>query len=405
MKKIIVISILFLITACTKFEEYQYYNQYFIDYDDLTLQNINTDLKVINIVVDQEEFDRMYKNYNDDIEIEAYFEMYLNKECIIENEEIELQIKGSSSAVFELKSLGVKFEKAYKNKENSYNLLNPPDILPFHSLDKIKSIRLRNSGNDFEFTMLKDITYTQLALNARMNFELMYAEQIVVFVNNKFYGLLNMRTETNKHGLSKLYNVGKKAITLGGMDVGKVEFKDGNEAKFNNFIEAIKNKDDEFLMKEVDVSNFIDYMIFESFIANSDWPRTNVKFFAIDDGPFRFVLFDLDLVCYDNLDASPMDYIDDYVDNPISDLFSVLYSREDFKNMFDTRYQDLLNSGVFSEANFNNILDSYKNNIKDIMPIQVNKYQQPETMLHWHLNIDFLKLNYKERLEYFNLSS
>jgi hypothetical protein len=53
-----------------------------------------------------------------------------------------------------------------------------------------------------------------LAINAGLNLDLTYAEQTVVFVNNKFLGIMNLRTEANTNGMSRLYGVSKSDITL-----------------------------------------------------------------------------------------------------------------------------------------------------------------------------------------------
>ena len=156
------------LNACTKFDEE--INFSFDDYKTLTPSNIDTDLKIVNIVVNQDEYDNMYENYTEEIEIIAKFNLYRNKEVLVENKLIELEIKGTHAARYSLKTLGVKFEDVY---DNSNHDLIDPDILPFHSVEKIKAIRLRNSGNDFDVTMVKDISYSKLALSAELNVDLM----------------------------------------------------------------------------------------------------------------------------------------------------------------------------------------------------------------------------------------
>lgn len=397
--RIILIALLALVYSCTTYtDELKITHQ---DFNKVTIETIKTDLKVINIVVDQSEFDNMYKKYKEDIEIEAFFNLYKNNELIIDSEEIELQIKGSFSAKFPLKSLGIKFESKYKNEDNDYNLLNP-ELYSYHSVEKIKSIRLRNSGNDFEQTMIKDMSYTKLAFEAGLDLDLMYAEQSIVFVNNKFLGIMNIRTEKNKHGISKLYDVSKNDVTI-----AKIEFsnklikKDGDFDKIDNFIEAIEQKNYNYLINEIVPTNFIDYFIFETYISNGDWPYNNVMFFAIEDGPFRFFLFDLDGANKSHLDESPLDIIhNDSFDSVMTDLFDVLYANDAFKAQYNARWNELMNSGLLSSGRFNNIVSSYKSNIENEMHMQVDKYETPVTLSNWYINIEELKANFKAREEF-----
>jgi hypothetical protein len=368
------------------------------DYKILTIENIDTNLKVANLILDQSEFDEMYTNYTEDIEIEGLLNLYKNGITLIENEVIEVEIKGAFSAGLELKSLGIKFDDTYNNEDGK---LIDREMLPFHSLEKIKAFRFRNSGNDFENTLLKDMSYTKLAINAGLNLDLTYAEQTVVFINNKFLGIMNLRTEANTNGMSRLYEVSKSEITLakiGGR--GIVEKKDGDFDRIDDFIAAIDNDDYSYLSNEIDMDNFIDYMIFESYIGNRDWPYNNVRFFAINDGPFRFVLFDLDLVATQEIDSSPMSFINNPIGNPITDLFNIMYTNEDFRQTYDARFQYLMNSTLLSSVRFNEVVTEYKNNIEHIMPTHINKYSTPETFTEWYLNIDHLKNNFEARENY-----
>lgn len=382
--------------GCTNYEDNIKFDVQ--DYNTLTIENIDTNLKVANLILDQSEFEEMYANFTEDIEIEGVLNLYKNGVTLIENEVIEVEVKGTFSAELELKSLGIKFDDTYNNEDRK---LIDPELLPFHSLDKVKAFRFRNSGSDFENTMLKDMSYTKLAINAGLNLDLTYAEQTVVFVNNKFLGIMNLRTEANTNGMSRLYGVSKSDITLAKIiEGGIVEKKDGDFDRIDDFITAINNEDYNYLNNEIDVDNFIDYMIFESYIGNRDWPKNNVRFFAVNDGPFRFVLFDLDLVATQDIDSSPMSFINNPIGNPITDLFNIMYANEDFRQTYDVRFQNLINSTLLSSARFNEIVIEYKSNIEHVIPVQINKYNTPETFTEWYLNIDHLKNNFEARENY-----
>ena len=391
-----ILSLIIVVASCTTYEENIKITVQ--NYKTLTPENIDTDLKVANLMVDSDEFLNMYQNYSEDIEIEGTLNMYKNGEPLLENEIVEIEIKGTFSASLELKSLGVKFDDTYDNSE--HKLINPK-IMPFHSVEKIKAFRFRNSGSDFEDTMLKDIAYTKLAINAGLNLDLSYAEQVVVFVNNEFLGFMNMRTEANTNGVSRLYDVKKNRITLAKIiEGGIVEKKDGDFDRIDRFLEAIDSKNYDDVISEIDKDNFIDYMIYESYIGNRDWPKNNVRFFAIDDGLFRFILFDLDLVSTQNIDASPFAFINNSIDNPITNMFNLLYANDSFKKSYDERFNFLINSNLLSVDKFDAIVTTYKNNIEHVMPTQIEKYSFPKTFTDWYFNLEKLKSNFKKREDY-----
>jgi len=151
-------------------------------------------------------------------------------------------------------------------------------------------------------------------------------------------------------------------------------------------------------------------MIFESYISNVDWLHNNVRFYAIDDKPFRFVIYDLDWVNKIKLKNHPLDFIKkpsvlsstEIIENPITNLFNILYEDLEFKQQFNSRYQSILDSGAFDSEKFNTIVDNNYNAIKQYMPTHLDKYSDIGSMIEWYRNIELLKENYKEREESIN---
>jgi len=393
MKPIIFSLIILYFFSCTSFSE-----EIKLDipnYTSLTSENIKTNLKIANIIVDQNEFDKMYDDYNKEIEIEGLLNIYKNGVNLIQNQVVEIQIKGGISRESPLKSIGVKFNEPYNNTRR--NLINPLS-LDFHSLDQISAFRFRNSGNDFYYTMLKDISYTKLAIEANLNLDLMYTEQTVVFINNSFLGIMNLRTESNANGMSGLYNANKSDITLAKiLSFGELDKKNGDFNRIDNFINAIKNEDYDYLKNEIDLDNFIDYMVFQSYIGNVDWPFNNVRFFAVENKPFRFVLFDLDKVSGQDIKTSPISIINNPISNPVTDLFNIMYKNADFKKLYDERFNFLIQSDLITAERFNNIVDEYTENIENIIALNIDKYKHPNTLIEWYINISRLKNNFKTR--------
>lgn len=380
--------------GCSEFEEI-IPNQ--LSVTDLTIDNISTQLPVISLKTDADEFENMFSNYEENIEIDGWFSLYRNGQKVIADEEIELEIKGNYSTQFALKSLGIKFEDKYDNSDG--NLIQAKTVLPFHNLDKIKAIRLRNSGNDFHKSMIKDLCYAQLAAEANLDLDLTYGESAVVFVNSEFYGILNLRTEANTNGMAGLYDAKKDDITLAKVANPHVEHKDGDFGRIDRLIEAVENADVDYLKTEIDLDNFTDYMVFQSFIANADWPHTNVRFFAIKEEKFRFVLFDLDRANTIYTKRSSFIFVEGEKENVISDLFSILYAEADFKTKYDKRFRELLNSDLLSTAVFTSIVQQNTAAIEKEMPWQIEKYKIPHSKTEWYIETQKLIDMYRERVQ------
>jgi len=315
---------------------------------------------------------------------------------VVANQAIELSIKGGFSTKFPLKSLGIKFDKKYDNRDRS--LINPKQLLPHHNIDKIKAIRLRNSGSDFRNTMLKDLSITQLTINAGLDIDLTYGEPTLVYINEEFYGLMNLRTEANTNGMAGLYQVKKRDITLAKITTLAFLKKDGDFDRIDRFVAAINESDIVYIKTELDINNFIDYMIVESYLGNTDWPHNNARFYAVKDGPFRFVLFDLDKVAWLKMDKSPLAIITNKQQkNMLTDLFLLLYKEADFQQKFWDRYQLLLKQNALSFDKFKMIVHTNAAEIEPVFPLQINKYNTPNSMTQWMIELDKLLLLFQER--------
>jgi hypothetical protein len=397
LKSNLLIAVIFFLLGCSDITE-----RLIIDVpskNDLTPNNIQTSLPVINIVADQDEFGFMYDHFAEYITSNGYFNIYRQNVPVIENYHMVMQIKGGVSANFPLKAFEVRFNSKQDNKELSF--INPSVLLPFHTIDEIENIRLRNSGNDFDGTMIKDIAYTQLAIEAGLDLDLMYAEQAVVFLNNRFFGIMNIRTESNARGIAGLYGVDRRDITMAKIDKcsygGCTGIRNGDSVRVQNFMDAISNRDIDFLNNDVDVSNFIDYIIFQTYIANWDWPYNNVRFFAIGDSKFRFFMFDLDQSNTMRFNRDHHYFINTPLLNPVRDLFNLFYDDPEFRKRFYDRYIYLLESGKMSSEKFRKITNVFSRNIENLMPIQIEKYNTPEKMVEWYKNVEMLNHNFAMR--------
>ncbi len=393
MKKIVFLFLILLQLGCSKFSE---------DIELLTSQTpfneIETALPIVNIHVDDTDFQRMINTPEEEIEISAFFNLYRDQILLIEDQKVEIEVKGGFSTKYPLKSIGVKFDKKYDNNDRS--LIHPERILAHHRIDKIKAIRLRNSGSDFENTMLKDLSVTQLAINAGLDLDLGYGEATLVYINDAFYGLMNLRTEANTNGMAGLYEVKKRAVTLAKLTTHALIKKDGDFDRIDRFVSAIQRRDRDYLKNEIDLNNFIDYMVFQSYIGNTDWPHNNVRFHAIEEGKFRFIMFDLDKVAWLKIEKSPLEIIEDKgTPNILTDLFFCLYEEESFKQAFHNRFKQLLEEGLLSYEKFKAIVEANAERIELEMQLQIDKYQKPGTITEWNIELDKLLLLFKEREE------
>jgi len=361
----------------------------------LTVQNIKTDLAIVNLNVNQNEFDNMMENYSDDIEIEGFYFMYTSDlDSIIKNEPITISIKGSSTAAYVLKSLSINFDNKLDNSGRDIIAINKS--LERHHYNKISKISLRNSGNDFGKTFIKDISYTQLAIDMYLDLELSHYRPTQVFINNKYYGFLNLRTEKSKKSLANLLDVDKDNLNIikinhlgGGQE--EIEFKSGDHVILQELVDAVESGNTEELKKLVDINSFADYIVFQDFIGNSDWPFNNTQIYNITDSLFRFYLFDLDFAgTRDNYFASKEN---DF--GFLYKMYTVLIQDEDILRKLQETQNKMVN--YCSDQRFYAIVDKNAGVIENEIIYNISKYAKPKTNTAWYLEIEKLLTQFQLR--------
>ncbi len=389
-------ALLFFSSSCSK---YRVETSEQIDISDVSLNNIDTQLDIIHIEADSSLFHNMMTFAHEEIEIDASFNMYSKGEPIISNKDIKLKIKGTSTVFYDLKSLKVKFIKKHNNQ--IIPIIQVEDALPNHYLNVLKKISLRNSGNDFFGTFVKDICYTELAIQLRLDMELSYYKPVQVLINQKYYGLLNIRTEKDDNSLGKLLDVDNDDVNIlkishagDGQEI--ISFGSGDSLVIQNFIDAVRRKDTPFLLENVDLNCFADYIIFEDYIGNHDWPYNNVQIYNVGPkGKFRFFLYDLDFAA----DQDKHFVAESSYNGFLKLLYEALKEDTHFFNLLKERQAYIYEKATVSL--FRSILDKNAHKIEKDIIYNIAKYQTPKNEIMWYYDLQRLEEKFETRRKLF----
>jgi len=116
------------------------------------------------------------------------------------------KIFGGWSRANPQRSLSLFFRNEYGDKSLKYPLFpNRPYV-------EYEAFILRNSGNDWQRTMLRDLTLTGLMENS--NIDIQAGRPVVAYLNGDYWGIYNAREKINEHYLAALHNVPTKDITI-----------------------------------------------------------------------------------------------------------------------------------------------------------------------------------------------
>lgn len=318
--------------------------------------------------------------------------------------DVDIKIFGGWSRANEQKSLAI-----FTNNGNPINY----KIFPNLDIDNFKSIVLRNSGNDWNSTMMRDGFIHTIA--EALNIDKLAYEPAVLFLNGEYWGIHNIREKLNLSYISSHYNVKNENIDLLELDGDEI---DGTNEEYLKLKEFIANNDlsidanYKVVSNKMDIKNFIDYNIFEIYIANTDWPGNNVKFWRdrSEAGRWRWILFDTDFgfgwiygedYSHNTLSFALETNGLDWPNPPWATLFlRKLLENTNFKNAFVSRYSDLSNTEFVPEK-IKYKISLMSNQIKSEMQKHIQKWNQ-FSMANWENNLSTMKNFADYRISYLN---
>lgn len=350
-----------------------------------------------DLYVDEGDFARMSARPLDDIEIPGTLTLWRAGEAVCTDDAVELQIKGSSSAAAPTKALGVKFDRALRNRAGEF--MRVPHVRAGHNFARVKAFRLRNGGNNFATSLLKDLAYARLVAASDLDVLCLYGEPAATYVNGEFYSLHNLRTENNTNGISRLLDVDEERLRLASVEdtADELEIKAGPAAPWRRLEAAVRDGRREEVLARLHVPGFIDFLVAGAVFATQDWPHRNVRLYSVDGEPVRFVLYDFDFAGQAFTRRSPYDFLERGRPSLIRSLFLLCYSDEAFRSQLEARYAETVQSGVLSDerlrAHFTELAAVYA----PVIDQQIARNGYPASRPSWYVDMETSIGDYAQR--------
>ncbi|GAB1415754.1 hypothetical protein MASR2M117_11600 [Paludibacter sp.] len=305
-------------------------------------------------------------NWFQDWDRPANFEFFDSNKTRQLNQELDIAISGGWTRGLKVKSLKIQPRKKFGDNRLRYNFFEntKPGL-------KLKDIQLRNSGNDFGQSMMRD-AFMQSLIIGRMDMDYQAYYPAVCFINAEYKGILNLRERTSKDFLYSNYGLDEDEFFL-------FEQSETYTGPFSDLITFVQNNDVSRanvyneIQKFVDLENFLNYFITQIYYANTDWPHNNLKIWKKKtDGKWRWILYDTDFgfgsgnISHNtlNLALTATDKLNNFERVPSSILFANLMNNISFRNSFIDQFCIQISS-TFETNRVNHIMDSLAARIRN----------------------------------------
>ena len=276
-------------------------------------------------------------------------------------------------------------------------------LFPNSDIEKYESFVLRNSGNDWESTILRDGFIT--SLTEGLDIDHQKYRPAALYINGDFWGIQNIREKVSEHFISSNHSIGSEHIDL--LDIEGVNDENvvhGTNADYKilmNYLETQEMNDpivENALENWIDIESYMSYQAFQIFVDNRDWPGNNIKFWRDHrvGGKWRWILYDTDFgfgiwdpnaFTFNTLSYALDPNGPGWPNPPWSTLvFRKLIENEHFKHAFVNIYCDMLNT-VFMPEFLTTHLDSIVSNVEEMVPIHRNRWYNdgdwPNSTTNW----------------------
>lgn len=268
-------------------------------------QASDNSLPVISIVTNHdylydEEWGILGISMEDEQNIDTKWRRPINIEYFTDGEAVfnqvgETRIHGNWSRRYAQRSLAVYANKRFGEKRFEATLWkDKPHVT------EVKSFVLRNSGNDFEGAHIRDAFSQTLMGRHCDNLEWMAYQPCIYFINGEYKGIYDIRERSNEDYIEANYD-GLEDID---MFENWYEKKAGGQAGLDSLFAAINDSQVTFEQIDslVDLEEFYNNLIINSFITNTDYPFNNHVLWrnlTVENSKWEFIMKDMDRTAYE----------------------------------------------------------------------------------------------------------
>ena len=298
------------------------------------------------------------------------------------NQTCGLRMHGNASRWFQQKGMKLYAREEYGKKHFFYRFFPSSPIVKFKHLI-LHPFRCSN------WLQTGGQEYLSQTIAANLDIEAMAVRPVVVFINGEYWGIYILEESSDERYLEDHFNADLEKVNM--IKYWGVPYY-GDLTDWRSLYYWMKDEadltqpeDSARAFEHVDMSNFMDYMVFETFSANLDWPNNNVKIWQPEEGkPFRWIFYDGD-GCFTRPEYNAIDFAQHQGGNSV--FFNRFRENEWFVQTFRNRYCQLRES-CFSYDYMKSVLDEYRHLVEGEIESQAQRFRFPRNVDRWQRDME-----------------
>ena len=246
---------------------------------------------------------------NSGVKYESYVEMYDDAGKRIVSQGADISLNGDYSLDMPQKSFKFKAKSKYGEKTFKAKLF------PDRDYEEYKSFVLRNSGNDCMWTRLQDGFQSRLMDLFGSTVAHQAWKPYAVYLNGQYWGHMNLRERVDEYMVAQFEGVDLEEADQLDLLTANGSVKNGSNAEYKAMIKKIKagkpakkKEDLQYILDNVDVDNYFEFMAFEMFFGNSDIGNFRIYRLNAPGSKWKWLINDLDYGLWNSGFNSPKSY-------------------------------------------------------------------------------------------------
>ena len=217
-------------------------------------------------------------------------EYYMHEDTSSLNQIAGLRTHGGNSRRFQQKGLSLYAREEYGKKRFKCQVFETSYINNFKRL-VLKPIKCSWSDAGIE-------DYVCCKIAKEINVDALETRPCTIYINGEYWGIYYLEEKPDERYLENhYYSEPENYNIMGNWFDNLVSGNSDNFSQMMIWVDSTNisiSENYNQLCEKIDVNCFIDYIIFEIFISNYDWPTNNMRCWQDGDGPWRWIFFDGD---------------------------------------------------------------------------------------------------------------
>ena len=246
---------------------------------------------------------------NSGVKYESYVEMYDDAGKRIVSQGADISLNGDYSLDMPQKSFKFKAKSKYGEKTFKAKLF------PDRDYEEYKSFVLRNSGNDCMWTRLQDGFQSRLMDLCGSTVAHQAWKPCAVYLNGQYWGHMNLRERVDEYMVAQFEGLDLEGADHLDLLQANSKAKSGSNTEYKAMIKKIKagkpakkQEDLQYILDNVDVDNYFEFIAFEMFFGNSDIGNFRVYRLNAPESKWKWLINDLDYGLWNSGFDSPKSY-------------------------------------------------------------------------------------------------